>query len=310
MPLLSRLSGITLSVIAGGVYYLRLEKWRFDSEYAPRKIPLLNTADCADFSTSSFPSVHPFPQSKWDHNWDNREPKFMVDATAYEKADPNIRQNMLNEATPTSKRNIILIRHGQYFMDRKDKNYLSLTPLGQEQAKYLGQRLANSGLKFDSVVMSTMTRAEETAKLILNELPPTVTKSDPLLEEGAPFPPEPPSRHWRPKHKLFVLVLVFLVECSFCLNFATEGSRIEAAFRKYIHRASQKQKNDSWELIVCHGNVIRYFVCRALQFPPEGWLRMSVGHCSITWLVIYPDGCVSVRSVGDVGHLPSEKVSF
>ncbi|VDN93195.1 unnamed protein product [Brugia pahangi] len=296
MPSLSRLSAITLSVIAGGAYYSRLEKWLFGSENdSLRNMFLLNGAKCAEFSASlSFPSTHPSPQSKWDHNWDNREPKYMVNPTEYEEADPVRRQNMLNEAAPTSKRNIILIRHGQYFTNHNDKNYLSLTPLGQEQAKYVGQRLASSGLKFDNVVMSTMTRAEETAKLILTELPPTSVKSDPLLEEGAPFPPEPPSKHWRPKHKVITYT----------------GSRIEAAFRKYIHRASWKQKDDSWELIVCHGNVIRYFVCRALQFPPEGWLRMSVGHCSITWLVIYPNGFVSVKSLGDIGHLPSGKVSF
>lgn len=193
----------------------------------------------------------------------------MVNPTKYEEADPATRQNMLNEVTPTSKRNIILIRHGQYFMDQNNKNYLSLTPLGdipycllclrtdpldfisgemetlfyfqmfvcfrilhlfsspnyrpmfvgQEQAKYVGQRLANSGLKFSSVVMSTMARAEETAKLILGELPPTSVKSDPLLEEGAPFPPEPPSKHWRPKHKVMTCIALKKIEVKmYCWN--------------------------------------------------------------------------------------------
>lgn len=41
-----------------------------------------------------------------------------------------------------------------------------------------------------------------------------------------------------------------------------DGARIEAAFRHYIHRAHPKQKEDSYEIIVCHANVIRYFVCR------------------------------------------------
>lgn len=41
-----------------------------------------------------------------------------------------------------------------------------------------------------------------------------------------------------------------------------DGARIEAAFRRYIHRADPKQKEDSVEIIVCHANVIRYFVCR------------------------------------------------
>lgn len=51
-----------------------------------------------------------------------------------------------------------------------------------------------------------------------------------------------------------------------------DGARIEAAFRRYIHRADPKQKEDSYEIIVCHANVIRYFVCRfvvaAAQLKP------------------------------------------
>ena len=41
-----------------------------------------------------------------------------------------------------------------------------------------------------------------------------------------------------------------------------DSARIEAAFRKYIHRADANQSEDSYEIIVCHANVIRYFVCR------------------------------------------------
>lgn len=33
-------------------------------------------------------------------------------------------------------------------------------------------------------------------------------------------------------------------------RFYAESARIEAAFRKYFHRASPKQKEDSYELIV------------------------------------------------------------
>lgn len=45
-------------------------------------------------------------------------------------------------------------------------------------------------------------------------------------------------------------------------EFFTDGARIEAAFRKYFHRAPPEQKEDSTEVLVCHANVIRYFVCR------------------------------------------------
>lgn len=71
----------------------------------------------------------------------SREPKHMVDPVKYDEADSINRQNMLNEATPTAKRNIILIRHGQYFMDHNDKNYLSLTPLGEVLCSFCMERL-------------------------------------------------------------------------------------------------------------------------------------------------------------------------
>ena len=58
------------------------------------------------------------------------------------------------------------------------------------------------------------------------------------------------------------------------------------------------------ELMVCHGNVIRYLVTRALGVDTQAWLEMSVGHASITRIRIEPDGRMKVLSVGDVGHLP------
>jgi serine/threonine-protein phosphatase PGAM5 len=124
--------------------------------------------------------------------------------------------------------------------------------------------------------------------------------------------------------------------------------RIEAAFAKYMYRAAEPDKIDragqdaealssgegtgtassgdepdheneaardvglrhEFEVIVGHGNVIRYFVCRGLQIPPEAWLRFSVFNCSITYLVISPSGYVSVRSLGDTGHLCYEETTF
>ena len=41
-----------------------------------------------------------------------------------------------------------------------------------------------------------------------------------------------------------------------------ETERMERAFSRYIHRPLPTQTEDSHELIVCHANVIRYFVCR------------------------------------------------
>jgi serine/threonine-protein phosphatase PGAM5 len=56
--------------------------------------------------------------------------------------------------------------------------------------------------------------------------------------------------------------------------------------------------------------VIRYFVMRALQLPPEAWLRLAVSNASVTVLNIYPSGRVSLYSLGDVGHLPPSLITY
>mmetsp|Transcript_37351 Transcript_37351/g.68617 ORF Transcript_37351/g.68617 Transcript_37351/m.68617 type:complete len:479 (+) Transcript_37351:28-1464(+) len=65
-----------------------------------------------------------------------------------------------------------------------------------------------------------------------------------------------------------------------------------------------------FEIIVCHANVIRYFFCRALQLPPEAWLRLCTFNCSLTYFTIRPTGTVSCRMLGDIGHLPYDLCTF
>ncbi|GMS83465.1 hypothetical protein PENTCL1PPCAC_5640 [Pristionchus entomophagus] len=247
----------------------------------------------ASNSSTTFDSA--FPRGQWNDNWDFRAPMSLVDEKKYSKEKDEEKEQMIKEATATATRTIVLIRHGQYELDKKP---YALTQLGRVQAVLVGKRLAEWHEKkrnIDEVTMSTMTRTTETANLILRRLAPQPPRSsDSLIEEGTPYPPEPALADWRPRAK----------------EFFSEGSRIESAFRKHIHRASPKQKKGSTEVILCHGNVIRYFICRALQFPPEGWLRMSVAHSSITVMNIHPDGNVKIMSVGDMGHLPAEKISF
>ena len=96
-----------------------------------------------------------------------------------------------------------------------------------------------------------------------------------------------------------------------------EHDRIEKAFQKYIHRSSSSSSSSSledekheFEIIVCHGNVIRYFFCRALQLPPEAWLRLCTFNCSLTYLMISPNGRVSCRMMGDIGHLGYDHSTF
>ncbi|XP_053695115.1 serine/threonine-protein phosphatase Pgam5, mitochondrial isoform X1 [Sabethes cyaneus] len=234
----------------------------------------------------------PSEYSKWDYNWDHREPKSLVEPIS-EMANPAV-QNRFNEKLDKKRakvtRHLILVRHGQYNMEGKTDAERYLTEIGREQAAHSGERLKHLGIKFDCIVRSTMTRAQETAKIMSLSLPELKLHDDAMLEEGAPAPPEPPVGHWRPEIS----------------QFFEDGARIEAAFRKYFHRADGQEKQDTYTLVVCHANVIRYFVCRALQFPPEAWLRISLGHASLTWISIMDDGRVTLRTLGETGHLPRE----
>ncbi|XP_073321722.1 serine/threonine-protein phosphatase PGAM5, mitochondrial isoform X3 [Pagrus major] len=228
----------------------------------------------------------------WDFNWDKRDPSALSNGKKKETAteDPSSEQD---NGKPKATRNILLIRHSQYNLSGNSDKERILTPLGREQAELTGQRLAALGLKYDILIHSSMARATETANIISKHLPGVDLLSCDLLREGAPIEPVPPVTHWKPD----------------AVQYHEDGARIEAAFRRYIHRADPKQKEDSFEIIVCHANVIRYFVCRALQFPPEGWLRMGLNNGSITWLTIRPSGRVALRTLGDSGFMPPDKLT-
>ncbi len=228
------------------------------------------------------------PVTSWDYNWDGRhfEVKEVDNAS-------NGDGKQMDRKIPKATRNLILIRHGQYNLKGTNDQERYLTELGRSQAQMTGLRLAELDLPLTYMVSSTMTRAIETAGLIKPSLPGglEIKPNDPILAEGDPYPPEPPST-WKTEN-----------------SFHKDGARIEAAFRKYFHRAEVSQTEDSYEVIVCHANVIRYFVCRALQLPPEAWLRISLKHASLTHVAIRPSGNVSIRTLGDAGHFPPKMLT-
>jgi serine/threonine-protein phosphatase PGAM5 len=246
--------------------------------------------------------VVPYPA--WDHNWDGSQ----------------VKTNSEHPATKT--RHILLVRHGQYEQGFPEDSKRILTPLGRRQAELTGQRLAamtagHSGrageettayagqCRIKSLHVSSMTRAKETASIIALQLKDDaifVTEPDPLLNEALPspiIPCRPDVGDLKEQEK----------------EIRENHDRIETAFRKYIHRVdlsgeSNETSDHEFEVIVGHANVIRYFLLRALQLPPEAWLRLSLFNCSITYLIVQPNGYVTARLVGDTGHIPYEETTF
>lgn len=231
-----------------------------------------------------------YRSTPWNRNWDGRAPATQVTASKTTDANNNNNETTADVKKNSASRHLYFIRHGQYNLGGLTDTDQVLTPLGRDQAAATAKRLADLALPYTVLVHSSMTRARETAEIIRAQLPAglPVTECD-LLREGMPFGPEPPLvGDWKTTYKLF-----------------EDGAapRIEAAFKKHFHRADATQVGDSYEVFVCHANVIRYFVCRALQLPPEAWLRMSLYHASITTFTIRPNGNVTLRTIGDAGHL-------
>mmetsp|Transcript_17955 Transcript_17955/g.42156 ORF Transcript_17955/g.42156 Transcript_17955/m.42156 type:complete len:352 (+) Transcript_17955:54-1109(+) len=264
----------------------------------------------------------------WDSDWDGRAKPTSSCTTPVKTTGPI--------------RHLLLIRHGQYNLDDDEHG---LTDLGREQSAKLGQRLLSErlGLKKDrygevqvqysGIWVSTVTRARQTAEILSSYLPDVpVQDPDPLLAEGKPTVPHPTSQQpARPA------------------DIWEDSARMEAGFRKFVHRAvdhkrlaekeakrekklkkelgegyvpPEKQEAERtevekepepqrvYEIYVCHMNLIRYFVMRALQLPPEAWLRLRGDNAGITEIIIHPDGRVSLSRFADVGHLPIEMVTF
>ena len=78
-------------------------------------------------------------------------------------------------------------------------------------------------------------------------------------------------------------------------------SNLSRAWSRYMVPSPDADRHD---ILVCHGNVIRWFVSRAVGGEPRRWASMEIGNGSITILAVRPDGTIRLVCFSDVGHLP------
>lgn len=195
-----------------------------------------------------------------------------------------------------SQRILYLVRHGQQDMQNRDPQYGGwLTALGRKQAHYTGKRLAQ--FPIDAIHYSTLHRAAETAAIIAGYLPQVPLTPSRLLWECLP-PLSPAARK-----KYFTGVST--------IKLKKHNQQAAKAFDTFFKPARGKVRH---EVIVCHGNIIRYFMLRALQAPPQLWHHADIRNCGITEIVLEPEpklrGHIMVAAHGDVGHLPVKLWTF
>jgi serine/threonine-protein phosphatase PGAM5 len=184
-------------------------------------------------------------------------------------------------------RTIYLIRHGEYDQaDTSDSDVgKKLTPLGIAQARLVSTRLKGIPVEFTSLTSSTMTRARETAMVINEDFPQLKLQQSTLIRECTP-----------PTWRKDVVADETESDLIMCVK------NIEQAFAEYfIPSPALGDRND---IIVCHGNIIRYFVTKLLKADPMSWLQMSIGNCSLTIIRVLPDGSMKLAAYGDMGHIP------
>jgi serine/threonine-protein phosphatase PGAM5 len=196
------------------------------------------------------------------------------------------------EPEATFSRTLYLIRHGAYDTSQKTDSEAGpgLTALGIAQARLVAARLRGMPVHFSLMTSSKMTRAQETAAVIHETLPEVpMTQSDSLRECTPPMRDEKKPDERRGKEER---------ECE---------ATLDQAFAQYFTPAQHVGESD---VLVAHGNVIRYLVARALGVDTSSWNGMAVAHASLTVIRVRPNGAMVVLSVGDVGHLPPNVQSW
>ncbi|HZT43527.1 MAG TPA: histidine phosphatase family protein [Chthonomonadaceae bacterium] len=186
---------------------------------------------------------------------------------------------------------LYLIRHGRYDTAyAEDELGGSLTGIGRTQALLTARRL--SALPIQAIHYSTLRRAAETADILAARFPGVEKHPSPLLWECVPCLPS-------------LLPEIFSHISKDVLRQHERQAR--QAFKTFFQPVRDADRH---EIIVSHGNLLRYFICRAKGLPPPSWNRTDIHECSISQVIISPKGRMTLVSYDEINHLPAHLRSY
>ena len=181
-----------------------------------------------------------------------------------------------------------LIRHGDYLEgDTADGLGNSLSDRGQQQAEKLAEFYEE--YRVEAIHSSPAPRALETARIIAKRHPGLALQRHRLLLECVPSVP-PNVTPWGEPDELSPR--------------AVSNCR-EQLDRQFDRSFTATRAQEKHEIMVCHGNVIRYFVTRALGVDVHSWVSMRCSQASVTRVVVSRGvPRFVVESLNDLSHLP------
>ena len=195
-------------------------------------------------------------------------------------------------ARPRGVHFVYLIRHGFYDRDTvqtDDRISSGLNALGHEQSRLIGARLAALPITVHSLVSSDFTRARETADEIGAILHMTPAR-DSLLRECSPTADN-----------------LDYIRNHTSAEIAAADTQLNAAWAKYFVPTPGA---DTYDVLVCHGNGIRWWTSRAVSGDPRHWSNLDIANASLTIIAVRPDGSARLVMFSDVGHLPLDKQTW
>ena len=187
---------------------------------------------------------------------------------------------------------LYLVRHGDYEhegLDVDERVFMGLDSLGYEQARLAGRRLAGLPVKFDRIVSSEFLRAKQTADEIGRILRMTPFR-DGLLNECEPTSVDPER----------------MADESPAEMVACDSARARA-WRRYFVPTPER---DTYDLLVCHGHVIRWTLMKALGADTRHWPDQDAANAALTIFAVRPDSSVRLVTYNDTGHIPVAKQTW
>ncbi|KAG6615181.1 putative phosphoglycerate mutase [Phytophthora cinnamomi] len=246
---------------------------------------------------------------------DDQQEQARQDEICLQLAQPSLGEFVYS--TPPIK-HFILVRHGHYInahVPQASDSEQVLSQMGRQQAEFAGKCLGMAHNRIPTrhdvtIYHSDMTRAVETAGIIANHFGEVSLNASPMLREG--WPGTPYSTDFP------VGGAAAAARNNSAFDTMQERSRVDVermgkAFNWFFTDsgdAHEESDEESYCVLVCHANLIRFFLCRALGVDPANtWGHFEINHCGITRIDVCANRPLKVIAVNETGHLPQSLIT-